>query len=456
VSDLLSIGASGIRAYSAALSAVGNNVSNATTAGYTRRTVTLSESTTIRSADIYSDASPTFGGVRSTGVTRAWDDYQALAVRNANSDAGATGMRATWYAATENALNDTATGVGQSATAFFNAGDALSADVNSSANQQAFLSSLSQTASAFNTTASSLAQVSSSIAQQMQTSVQTLNSKLDTLDKVNTALNSSVPGSSGAADLMDQRDQLLDDISSQVGISVKLDEKGVATVSLANSGVQLSNGVNNSGHGARLTFSQGANGVLAVKAASTSSSASGQDVGDVGGAIGGLVDSAQQVAGRRNQLDQMAADFIGSVNSWQASGKVSAGGTPPDLLTGADAASISLAANLKGSDIAVAAKDGSSTNGNILALSGLRTSAGVEQNWSAMVTDQGQKVSAAKTADTAATSTQDAAKQARDSTSGVDLDTEAAQLLRYQQAYSGAAKVIQVAKDTMDSILNLF
>jgi flagellar hook-associated protein 1 len=455
VSDLLSIGASAVRAYGAALSAVGNNVSNASTAGYTRRTVTLSESTTIRTADIYADATPGFSGVKVTGVARAGDDYQTQAVRTANSDAGATGMQSTWYSATETALNDTATGVGQSATAFFNAGDALAADVNSSANQQAFLSALDQTADAFNTTASSLQQVSTGIATQMQTAVQTLNAKLDTLDKVNTALNSSVAGSSGAADLMDQRDQLLDDISSQVGINVKIDSKGVATVTLANSNVQLTNGINNSGHGARLSFTQGTNGLLAVKAVSTSYPPTTQDVGVVGGAIGGLTDSAQQVAGRRDQLNQMAADFISSVNSWQASGKTSAGGTPPALLNGTDASTISLA-NVSSSDIAVAAADGSSTNGNILALTNQRTSTGVEKTWSTMVTDQGQKVSAAKTADTAAASTQDAAKQARDTASGVDLDTEAAELIRYQQAYSGAAKIIQVAKDTMDSILNLF
>ena len=105
---------------------------------------------------------------------------------------------------------------------------------------------------------------------------------------------------------------------------------------------------------------------------------------------------------------------------------------------------------------AIAAASSAGTNGNLLNLSSLRGSTGIEQSWSGMVTDQGQIVASANTAQTAADATKSAAFSARDQTSGVDLDTEAAELLRYQQAYSGAAKVIQTAKDTMQSILDLF
>ena len=44
---------------------------------------------------------------------------------------------------------------------------------------------------------------------------------------------------------------------------------------------------------------------------------------------------------------------------------------------------------------------------------------------------------------------------AREAVSGVDLDMEAADLLRIQQAYSGCAKILQIAKETIDSILNI-
>ena len=43
MSDLLAIGASGVKAYGKALSVVGDNIANAQTEGYIRRTVRLEE-----------------------------------------------------------------------------------------------------------------------------------------------------------------------------------------------------------------------------------------------------------------------------------------------------------------------------------------------------------------------------------------------------------------------------
>lgn len=47
------------------------------------------------------------------------------------------------------------------------------------------------------------------------------------------------------------------------------------------------------------------------------------------------------------------------------------------------------------------------------------------------------------------------AKRAVDDVAGVNLDEEAAQLLRYQQAYQAAGKVMQIAKQMFDSLLQI-
>jgi flagellar hook-associated protein 1 FlgK len=47
------------------------------------------------------------------------------------------------------------------------------------------------------------------------------------------------------------------------------------------------------------------------------------------------------------------------------------------------------------------------------------------------------------------------AKEAQESLSGVNLDEEAANLLRYQQAYQAAAKTIQIAATLFETILRL-
>jgi flagellar hook-associated protein 1 FlgK len=447
MSDLLGIGASGVRSYQTALSAIGQNVSNADTAGYTRRTVSLTENSS-GGTGLGSSSSIEFNGVQSASVGRAWNDYQAQAARSAAGDAGSADSIYTWLSNAETSLNDTANGVGQSATAFFSAGTALAGDPNSAANQQSFLSSLGQTATAFNTTATSLASVSSGIATDATTTVQSVNSTLDQIDKINLQLKSTQPGSSQSADLMDQRDGLLDSLSSNVGINVSLDSNGAATVTLAGTSQQLTASPGNTG--TRFAITSGANGALALQAIQNGQSTS---VTSPGGKLGGLLQSATSVAGRRTQLDKMASDFTAAVNAWQAQGQTSSGAAGGALLSGTTAATIKITTSDPG---AIAGASSSAANGNLLSLSSLRGATGIEQSWSSMVTEQGQAVASAKAADTAAGSVASSTMDARNATSGVDLNTEAAELIRYQQAYSGAAKVIQTAQTTMQAILDLF
>ena len=49
----------------------------------------------------------------------------------------------------------------------------------------------------------------------------------------------------------------------------------------------------------------------------------------------------------------------------------------------------------------------------------------------------------------------DQAISARDQVSGVSMDQEAADLIRFQQAYQASAKVLQVASEVFDSILQV-
>ena len=48
----------------------------------------------------------------------------------------------------------------------------------------------------------------------------------------------------------------------------------------------------------------------------------------------------------------------------------------------------------------------------------------------------------------------DQATQARDSFSGVNLDEEAANLMRYQQSYAAAAKVVQIGDSIIQTLMD--
>jgi flagellar hook-associated protein 1 FlgK len=107
-------------------------------------------------------------------------------------------------------------------------------------------------------------------------------------------------------------------------------------------------------------------------------------------------------------------------------------------------------------------------NGNALALSALRdmplvgrtTAGGVSSGgatasdaYAAAMAQIGVRVQSAKSASTISGAVADQAQAQVASTSGVNLDEEAANLITYQQSYQAAAKVLQVAQSIFDTLL---
>ncbi|MBW8296503.1 flagellar basal body rod C-terminal domain-containing protein, partial [Sphingopyxis sp.] len=74
--------------------------------------------------------------------------------------------------------------------------------------------------------------------------------------------------------------------------------------------------------------------------------------------------------------------------------------------------------------------------------------------WGGLLATLAQAPAGARALDAAPMTRADAAAAARDGVSEVDLDKEAAELLRFQQAYQAAARTIQVARETMQTLLS--
>lgn len=70
------------------------------------------------------------------------------------------------------------------------------------------------------------------------------------------------------------------------------------------------------------------------------------------------------------------------------------------------------------------------------------------------VSDVGQKTSAAETSLKAAEALKTQSKASFDSSSGVNLDEEAANLIRFQQSYSASARILSTAQTIFDTILS--
>ena len=104
--------------------------------------------------------------------------------------------------------------------------------------------------------------------------------------------------------------------------------------------------------------------------------------------------------------------------------------------------------------------DGIGNNENMLAMSALETKAVVGKKtlsnaYVDQINEMGNIARQATISQTALTVVHDQAVKSRDTISGVSLDQEAADLIRYQQAYQAAAKTLQIAGQLFDAVLHV-
>lgn len=439
MSDLLGIGYSGLKAYSRALSTVGDNIANAQTPGYARRRLEMMEAVGGGNSIFYrGNTNP--GGVDIRGVNRSVDAWLIEDSRISGGDAERAATKLGWLGKVEDALSDETNGIKTGLTKLYTTADQLTSDPANKTLRAQFLQSVDDIASGFRMAAGQLDKMGEGIEGAASSAVDQLNSNLDALEQINIGLRKARPGSTNEASLLDERDRLLDQISSQAGVKATFDNNGAVTLRAAGSGdLLVGGGVVNP-----VTVTAVADGRLSY-------SVGGSPLTISTGSLAGLAESAGHVADQRAALDTMANDFAGQLNTAHQAGTDAAGNPGQPLFTGTSAATLT-AASLAPDQVAAA--NGSGSNGNMLSFGAMRGANGPESQWSGHLATQAQSVASARAQDAAATTRADASAAARDGVSQVDLDTEAAELLRFQQAYSAAARTIQVARETMQTLLS--
>ncbi|WP_420146343.1 flagellar hook-associated protein FlgK [Sphingobium sp.] len=444
MSDLFIIGASGTKAYRTAMAAIAENIANAGTDGYSRRSVrTMEAGSSTATMAVYLDRA-NFGGTQVAGVNRAADPYLDAAVRNSSMALGSATARLRWLQDAETAMNDTGTGVGQLMTGMFQNMEKLAASPTDTSLRVTTLDSIKRVAESFAQTDADLKNVSAGIATEGQASVTTINQSLKSLAEINNSLLRAQPGTSAYAQLLDSRDAALQTLSENMNVSISFGAHDSAQVSFG--GQTLVSGDS----AASLAMTANADGTLALSMAdgtALSAPASGK--------LGGLFSAAGTVAERRESLDTLAEQFVTKMNEWHNEGRTDAGDPGAPLLSYGGSAATVTALITKPEDLATQSQDGK-LNGNLLNVTTmLRGTGSVEQSWTTLIASQANLLSSTKAEYETAYSRNDQSVAAREAVSGVDLDMEAADLLRIQQAYSASAKIIQVAKETIDSIMNI-
>lgn len=446
MSDLLNIGASSARAYQSALTTVSENIANAGTAGYVRRTTDLSESIAGQGG-ITQPLIADGNGVVVTGVTRSADQFRAADVRAADADLSRTETSIAWLGRIESVLSGGA--LDQELTRFFNAANAVAVDPTATTPRTLLLDQASAAAGAFTSTQNALDRIGTDLDATAQAAVDNLSRMGAALARVNEGLSKVAAGTSSAAQLADQRDRLLEQISAISDAAVNFDALGRATVRLGGpSGAVFVSG----SESGLVSYARNAGAVsFAVDRAGSKTVLTPS-----GGVLAGVVDGAQRLTGAREQLVAIAGDFVAGVNTVQAQGRDLDGNPGAALFaTAAGSAAVTVVLNDPRGVAAASIGGGPRDNSNLKALNTLRGTGAFEARTTAMVGSAAATLAARRQVAEAQSAIRDGAVSARDSISGVNLDNEAVDLLRFQQAYQASARLIQTARDTLQSILDI-
>jgi flagellar hook-associated protein 1 FlgK len=442
-SDLLSIAASGTKAARTALEITSQNISNASTDGYVRRSVELSEVASPTAMGQIGDVS--LSGVRLNRVVRNADLFRLAEVRRTTSDVSRADAELSGLENIESSLENTR--VYDAITDFEASVEALATDPTNPSLRASTLESGQTLARSFNLASGALDSVGEGLQFNASASVNDVNVYAQELARINLRLARAQNGSSDQSALLDQRDQMLQKLSEHSDISVTMNSDYTVEVRLGSGGtVPLVQG----GNAAQLQSSVAPDGTLSFTVGGSAVTLSG---GDLAGAAQGLV----HVRDTRAKLDGIAQNLMNTVNGIQAGGTALDGTAGQPMFSGTGAGDIAVVLG-SGSGIATApagAPPGSRDASNLTALRAALSNNDIAGDMNGLLFDVSAKVSGRTTTRDALATIASSAKIALSSQAGVDLDQEAVNLLRYQQAFQASGRVMQVANDIFNTILGI-
>jgi len=482
ISTLMDIASSALNAQQVALNVTGENIANVNTAGYSRQQVVMA------TGPVTTSNGYTLGnGVAVQSVQRSYDAMLQQQLVSTNSSYQGNLTAQTALQQIQPSFNEVATnGLGTAVDNFFGAWQDLSTNPQGTAERQALLSSTQVMTDTFHQMNASLTSVASSADSSLTGISSEVTGNAKSLALVNAQIIDTQAAGGSTNELLDQRDLLLQNIAKDVGISSTVQSDGTATVTLAG-GQQLVSGAK---YATLYTNPSAAvpptnNIMLTALGAPPPATAPGTDtnvsatVGGTGNSLGKLGGTLQIrdtiVPGYLSKLDEMASKLVATVNAQQSAGYGIDG--PPATTgnnffapAGVTSATIALDPSLTAAKIAAAfptatdpAPTSAGNNGNALKVAAIQ-----QQNnafstgndsfdgfYTSLVSAVGTDTQGAQNATTLGAAHLQQLGSLRDSNSAVSLNEELTNMTKYQLAFQGASKVINIATTMVDAILGM-
>ncbi len=459
----LNLGARALQTQSKGLSVAGQNLANVNNPAYSRQRLVV---------QTVSAAPDSLGfegsGVSAVAVQRLHD---TLLDRQIQSEASAGGF----WTAQQSALRSAQLALGEalggsSASGSITGSSSLAGDLASLFNEfqdlaaapasipqrATLLSRAAGLADEFHRADARLDAVDDNLNRSLESDVAGANELLAEIGRLNDQIRRAEAGASASAnDLRDRRQEKVESLARLASVDISEDADGQLT--LAAGGELLLSGRTVV---ATLATRDPGDGRLQIQ------TSTGTALALTGGSIQGTLDVRDgSLAKIRTELDSLAAALVTEVNDLHRGGYNLEGGTGADFFLGSDASDIqvnpALAANptlLQASGNPAAAGD----NQTALALARLadRPLAALGQQtfsgaYASTIAAAGEALAHANTQVEDQQLVDSLLLNERNATSGVSIDEEMADLVKYQKAFQASARIVSVVDQMLDELLQM-
>ena len=432
-----------------AITVTNNNIANVNTPGYSRQVVNLS-AVALAGSGLSQD-----GGVSFNGFTSVRDQLLQIGINQKASSASSLDAQSACWTQIEAAFSSASSGLGSAFSSFFSNISGLSTSPQDDAARQTAYSAASQLVDAFHQAAGSLTGVQANANASIPTVVSEINQLTTQIAGLNQQAASLQASGQDSGALQNQIDSSTAQLAKLVGFSSTSTES-TSTLTTGDGSPLV---IGNSGYS--LHVSQSTDGTNHIF------NAQGDDITSkiTGGLLGGaLVIRDTDVPPLTAELNTLASEFASAVNAAQVQGYDQTGTAGQPMFTvasngGGAAANLTLAIS-NGSAIAASSDGSAGSSGNLTNLLAVQTQALPSgQTPSGSYANFVQIVGSASAATTGSLNATNAALQQLQSQqsaeSGVSIDEETTNLIRYQQAYSAAAQVITTINSLFSAVLNM-
>lgn len=444
----LSMASQALEADTGAITVTNNNIANVNTPGYARQIADLS------SVAVSGSSSSQDDGVTFAGFTVVRDQLLQIGINQKTSDANSLSTQSTAWAQIENAFSSTSSGIGASLSTFFSDLSGLSTAPQDAAARQTAYSSAANLVDAFHQAASSLSSAQADADANVTGIVSEINQLTSQIAGLNTQLSNASLSTQNGGTVQNQVDQLTTQLAQLIGVTSTATD---TTPALATgNGSPLISG----SQSYALTTAVGADGKNHVYDGQGQDITSSISSGSLGGALA-MRDTS--IPALSTTLDTFASQFASAMNDAQTQGYDANGNAGTAMFglpsTGGAAAGISLLLT-NGSAIAASSDNSEGGSGNVstlLAVQSQSLASGQDPaaTYAGFVQSIGSSSSDVSSTLTATNASLQQLKSQQSAESGVSIDEETTNLLRYQQAYSAAAQVINTVDTLFTALLNM-